>query len=165
MSASSNGVGTILIPVSFGHLALHFDRIRPQKIVIRPEPVAIFEGSSVIPRQCVVLLDELMDYLGSVAPCFQSIPDHRGTPFQERVWAALRAIPPGEVRTYGAIASAIGSGARAVAGACRANPFPLVTPCHRVVGAADLGGYCGSQDEPYLSIKRSLLVLEGWQGF
>jgi len=61
--------------------------------------------------------------------------DIRGTAFQQRVWRALRAIPPGSTATYAEIARAIGtpSSTRAVAGACAANPVAVAIPCHRVV--------------------------------
>jgi methylated-DNA-[protein]-cysteine S-methyltransferase len=67
----------------------------------------------------------------------------RGTPFQRAVWDALVAIPPGETRTYGAIARSLGrpSAARAVGAACGANPIGILVPCHRVVGAD--GGLTG----------------------
>ncbi|MCD8160016.1 MAG: methylated-DNA--[protein]-cysteine S-methyltransferase [Clostridiales bacterium] len=81
-----------------------------------------------------------------------------GTPFQQAVWAALRAIPYGETRTYGQIAAAVGrpKAARAVGGACHANPLLIVTPCHRVVGSggALTGFACG------LAAKEQLLALE-----
>jgi AraC family transcriptional regulator of adaptative response/methylated-DNA-[protein]-cysteine methyltransferase len=70
--------------------------------------------------------------------------DVRGTAFQERVWQALRRIRPGTTATYAGIAAAIGrpSAARAVAGACAANPAAVLIPCHRVVGSGgDLSGY------------------------
>lgn len=70
--------------------------------------------------------------------------DLRGTAFQLRVWKALRDIPRGETRSYGAVASAMGAprGARAVARACATNRLALLVPCHRVVrGGGDLGGY------------------------
>src|SRR5213083_664348 len=70
--------------------------------------------------------------------------DVEATEFQQRVWQALRAIPYGETRSYGAVAEAIGNpgAARAVARACAANPVALVIPCHRVVrGDGDPGGY------------------------
>jgi methylated-DNA-[protein]-cysteine S-methyltransferase len=66
-----------------------------------------------------------------------------GSDFQSRVRAALLAIPPGEVRSYGELARQLGSSARAVGGACRRNPVPILVPCHRVVGAAGPGGYGG----------------------
>jgi AraC family transcriptional regulator, regulatory protein of adaptative response / methylated-DNA-[protein]-cysteine methyltransferase len=70
--------------------------------------------------------------------------DLRGTPFQRRVWEALRAIPVGTTVTYSELANSIGApnAIRAVAGACAANPIALAVPCHRVVGSdGDLTGY------------------------
>lgn len=70
--------------------------------------------------------------------------DIRGTAFQQRVWAALKAIPTGETRSYTQIAQAIGSpsAVRAVAGACAANALAVAIPCHRVVRSdGGLSGY------------------------
>lgn len=70
--------------------------------------------------------------------------DVQGTPFQMRVWQALREIPAGSTATYTEIARRLGSpkSARAVAGACAANPVAVVIPCHRVVRAdGTLSGY------------------------
>lgn len=85
--------------------------------------------------------------------------DLAGTAFQARVWAALRAIPAGETRTYGELAAAVGqpSAVRAVAGACAANPAAVVVPCHRVVPKA--GGVGGYRWGP--SVKQALLDAEG----
>ena len=85
--------------------------------------------------------------------------DLRGTPFQVRVWEALRRIPRGSVRSYAGIAADIGSprAMRAVGAANGANPIAIVVHCHRVVGTGlGLGGYSGG-----LSMKRRLLALEG----
>jgi methylated-DNA-[protein]-cysteine S-methyltransferase len=81
-----------------------------------------------------------------------------GTAFQQRVWHAITQLQSGERITYGAIAARLHSGARAVGGACGANYFPLVIPCHRVVAKANLGGFMG-QDAPglYRDIKLWLL--------
>lgn len=84
--------------------------------------------------------------------------DIRGTAFQTRVWKALQEIPPGETRSYGAIARAIGrpTAARAVAQACGANPVCIAIPCHRVVQEdGGLGGYHWGVDR-----KRALLAAE-----
>ena len=74
-----------------------------------------------------------------------SLPlDLRGTAFQQRVWAALCQIPPGETRTYAEVAAMIGAprAVRAVARSCATNPVSLAVPCHRVVGkSGDLTGY------------------------
>ncbi len=84
----------------------------------------------------------------------------QGTDFQQRVWAALLSIPAGQTRTYGELAAELGSSARAVGGACRANPVPVVVPCHRVVARDGVGGFAGRTDGPELARKRWLLAHE-----
>ncbi len=83
----------------------------------------------------------------------------RVAPFQRAVLIAARAVPAGQVVSYGEIARRIGrpSASRAVGQALGHNPVPIVIPCHRVVtSSGGLGGYSGG-----LSIKRKLLALEG----
>ena len=83
-----------------------------------------------------------------------------GTPFQQRVWQAISAIPCGQVLTYGQLAAQIGSGPRAVANACGANNLPLIVPCHRVVAQNGIGGFMqGNLDG--LKVKKWLLKHEG----
>lgn len=103
---------------------------------------------------------QILSYLQDPARVFYLSLQQRGTPFQQRVWRAIAEIPAGEVRTYGQIAAAIGSGPRAVANACGANNLPLVIPCHRVVGSAGLGGFMQGKANG-LFIKRWLLTHEG----
>ena len=82
-----------------------------------------------------------------------------GTPFQRRVWSALRSIPAGETVSYRTIATRIRApkAVRAVGAANGANPVPIVLPCHRVIGAdGSLTGYGGG-----LPRKRWLLRHEG----
>lgn len=82
-----------------------------------------------------------------------------GTPFQERVWAALRHIPVGQTLSYSQLADAIGQprAVRAVGLANGANPVGIIVPCHRVIGAnGSLTGYGGG-----LERKRWLLAHEG----
>jgi methylated-DNA-[protein]-cysteine S-methyltransferase len=85
-----------------------------------------------------------------------------GTAHQQKVWARIQEIPVGKAKTYGEIASAIKSGPRAVGTACGANPFPLITPCHRVVSAQGIGGFM-KENSPglYRQIKTWLLKHEG----
>lgn len=75
----------------------------------------------------------------------QDIPlDVQGTAFQQRVWEELRRIPPGETRSYGELAAALGKpkASRAVGGANGANAIAVLIPCHRVIAAdGSLGGY------------------------
>jgi methylated-DNA-[protein]-cysteine S-methyltransferase len=82
-----------------------------------------------------------------------------GTVFQKRVWRAMSKIPYGRTKTYGDLAKALSSAARAVGGACGANHIPIIIPCHRVLGAAgNLGGYSGDGG---LDTKLALLRIEG----
>lgn len=83
-----------------------------------------------------------------------------GTAFQQRVWQALQAIPLGTTITYAELAEWVGSGARAVANACGANPIALVIPCHRVVAKNGLGGFMQGRTTDSLAIKRWLLAHE-----
>src|SRR5215510_15046931 len=82
-----------------------------------------------------------------------------GTPFQQRVWEALRRIGVGRTMTYGQIADAIGKpkATRAVGSACGANPIPILIPCHRVLaGDGSVGGFSAG-----LKWKQLLLASEG----
>ena len=81
-----------------------------------------------------------------------------GTPFQQRVWSALRQIPFGETRTYGQLAAHLGNpaGSRAVGRANATNPICLIVPCHRVIGSdGSLTGFAFGE-----VIKRRLLEHE-----
>lgn len=86
-----------------------------------------------------------------------------GTHHRLAVWEAMQRIPAGSTRTYGDMAAELKSSARAVGGACGANPIPLVVPCHRVVAAGGrLGGFMGAREDGFeLSVKRWLLGHEG----
>ena len=83
-----------------------------------------------------------------------------GTDFQKRVWQHLQSIPLGTTQTYGDIAKALNSSARAVGNACRANPYLLVVPCHRVVKSNNIGGFGGKIDGEAIAIKQWLLAHE-----
>ncbi|MFT4036711.1 MAG: bifunctional DNA-binding transcriptional regulator/O6-methylguanine-DNA methyltransferase Ada [Thermomicrobiales bacterium] len=98
-------------------------------------------------------VEQLRRGSGAVAPL-----DVAGTPFQRNVWAALRAIPAGDTRSYGDVAAALGQpgAVRAVASACAANPVAVLIPCHRVVRAdGESGGYRWGAER-----KRALLAAE-----
>jgi methylated-DNA-[protein]-cysteine S-methyltransferase len=85
-------------------------------------------------------------YAGDFAAIDDIETDGGGTPFQSRVWQALRAIPPGETMSYGALAATLGdrNAMRAVGMANGLNPIAVVVPCHRVIGAdGSLIGYGG----------------------
>ena len=111
------------------------------------------------------LVDALDGYFSGEHVRFHDLPDMSGhTDFQERVWRATREIPYGARRTYGDVATAVGrpNAARAVGAALGKNPFVIVVPCHRVVGASGaLTGFAYGGEW-----KAALLALEenGGQG-
>lgn len=86
------------------------------------------------------------------------------TPFQEQVIAACRRIASGNTTTYGMLATSVGSpgAARAVGSVMRTNRFPIVVPCHRVIGSNGIGGFSASDG---VTTKRRLLELERATGF
>ncbi len=105
--------------------------------------------------------EQLGEYFAGARRNFDLPLDPAGTPFQRRVWVEMACIPFGATASYGALARELGSVARAVGGACGANPIPIVIPCHRVVGAdGGLGGFSGGTGP---ATKRALLELEGVQ--
>jgi methylated-DNA-[protein]-cysteine S-methyltransferase len=98
-------------------------------------------------------------FAGDLAALDEAPVELNGTPFQRRVWTALRSIPPGSTLSYSELARRVGalSAVRAVGAANGANPVALVVPCHRVIGAnGTLVGYGGG-----LPRKRWLLAHEG----
>lgn len=109
-------------------------------------------------QQAVV--DEIQAYFARPGHRFQMSLQLEGSPFQQRVWQALRRIPVGDTLTYGALAARLGSSARAVGSACRSNRLPLVIPCHRVVAKAGLGGFMGQTRGSGLALKQWLLAHE-----
>lgn len=86
-----------------------------------------------------------------------------GTPFQARVWQALRETQSGATQQYGELARRLNTAPRAVGQACGANPIPVVIPCHRVVAASGLGGFMRGGGGDPLAIKRWLLQHESGQ--
>ena len=98
---------------------------------------------------------QLADYFEGHLTLFELPLVFAGTPFQQKVWSALRDIPYGETISYGRLADQIGqpTAARAVGLANGKNPIGIIVPCHRVVGSTgDLTGYGGGLDR-----KRQLL--------
>ena len=104
---------------------------------------------------------QLRAYLNDPAFAFGLPLAPAGTPFQRQVWEHISAIPHGHTISYGELAKAIPSGPRAVGGACGANPYPIVVPCHRVVAAGGrIGGFGRQRAGLLLDIKHWLLAHE-----
>jgi methylated-DNA-[protein]-cysteine S-methyltransferase len=110
--------------------------------------------------ECVI--SWLQQYFEHASVDVEVLLQPEGTAFQQRVWQRLSRIPRGQVMRYGELAQELGSSPRAVAGACRSNPIPLLIPCHRVVAVTGLGGYMGEMAGEALAIKQWLLRHEGY---
>lgn len=112
-------------------------------------------------RDPVALAAHLSAFLAGEDVRLDQVPLELGscTPFQRDVVSALRAVPRGEVVTYGELAAIAGypRAGRAVGTVCATNHFMLFVPCHRVVASAGIGGY-GSAG---VGVKLRLLALEG----
>lgn len=118
-----------------------------------------------MPRETPLLAEgrrQLLEYLAGERRVFDLPLAPQGTPFQQRVWAALGDIPYGQTRSYRDIAFLMGCprGFRAVGMACNRNPIPIIIPCHRVIGAGGaLTGYAGGTQ-----LKQALLNMEQKNG-
>jgi AraC family transcriptional regulator of adaptative response/methylated-DNA-[protein]-cysteine methyltransferase len=146
LAASDWGVRWLVFGRDAGALECALDRFRGDAPARRDdEALALFVGA-------------VRRFLDGELTALDLPVDVVGSPFEQRVWAALRDIPAGETRSYGAVARAFVDGATAqeVAAACAANPVALVVPCHRVVRSdGTLGGYRWGAWR-----KRALLAIE-----
>lgn len=109
----------------------------------------------------------LLDWIESPGEKLHVPLDVTGTPFQRRVFEALGMIPPGQTRSYQAIAEQLGmpGGSRAVAGACAANRLALLIPCHRVIRSdGSLGGYRWGMAWKQALLERERAFIEGEAG-
>jgi methylated-DNA-[protein]-cysteine S-methyltransferase len=124
----------------------------------RPGPAALGAPGDPADEPFARAARQLAAYFGGRLTRFELDLEPAGTPFQRRVWQALRGIPYGQTVSYGELAASIGAPAasRAVGLANGKNPLSIVVPCHRVVGSdGSLTGYGGGLDR-----KRFLLDLE-----
>jgi methylated-DNA-[protein]-cysteine S-methyltransferase len=150
-------IGRVVIAARDGRLcALEFGRAR----VLRAVAARYGRARVLRARDPFGFSARIRAYLAGDLTAVDRIPvETGGTRFQQRVWQALRRIPPGRTRSYGALARALGrrAAARAVGAANGRNPVSIVVPCHRLVGGdASLTGYGGG-----LWRKRWLLRHEG----
>lgn len=120
-----------------------------------------------VPDRVRAAIDGIVAVMGgaSLDLRFVDLDEHGIDAFRRAVYAATRAIPPGSTVTYGEIAREIDrpDGARDVGAALASNPFPIVVPCHRVVGAN--GKLTGFSAPGGLATKRRMLELEGTPGY
>lgn len=148
-----------IVSTPFGAIGIKMHQSELRHIDLLPEGVVseVAEGSPV-----GRVTEEINGYFRDPESRFSTPLKLQGTDFQRRVWNRLQNIPMGSTLTYGQLADELDTSPRAVGNACRANPCPVVVPCHRVVGKTDLGGFAGQQGGKLLQIKRWLLRHEGW---
>ncbi len=143
----------------FGKVGVRTDANALCEIVFLPITVQEIPPNNALARRVVRQIER---YLKQPSAVFELPLAQVGSVFQRRVWQAISAIAPGTVMTYGQVARAIGSAPRAVGQACGSNYFPLVIPCHRVVGSAGIGGFAHHGGDSYFrTVKRWLLAHEG----
>jgi len=144
-------VGTLLLTGGEERLAAIYFQSGPHPTALRADWI-----ESERPFQNVVR--QLREYFAGRRRHFEVPLEVTGTPFQRAVWHELTQIPYGALTSYGEIARRTGHplASRAVGRANGANPWPIVVPCHRVIGAnRSLTGFGGG-----LAIKQRLLLLE-----
>jgi AraC family transcriptional regulator, regulatory protein of adaptative response / methylated-DNA-[protein]-cysteine methyltransferase len=144
VAATDRGVRSVAIGISPARFARELRARHPGDWVVRDQEAV---------EPLALRVAELVEGRGGELPL-----DVHGTDFQRRVWDALRAIPRGQTRSYGALAAELGrpGAARAVGHACATNPVAIVVPCHRAVGASGaLTGFAWGVER-----KRALLELE-----
>ena len=144
----------IRIPLSIGILAVYqSDNVltRTEWCIQNAESLSLFDD-----RKCI----QIQQYLNNPTHPLKVDLQKKGTGFRNQVWAEICRIPVGQVLSYSDLAIIVGSGARAVANACRDNPFPGIIPCHRVVAVTGLGGYMGETSGKFMEIKKKLLNME-----
>lgn len=146
-----------IIACPFGYIGLWFDgqAVSAIRLLTGKHRARVPNESHV--REAVA---QIKAYLARPGHRFQLPIVESGTPFQKKVWRALRRIPPGRPVYYRDLAKKLGTSPRAIGGACRANPVPVITPCHRVVGMKNAGGFMGKTSGAPVRMKHWLLQHE-----
>lgn len=149
-----------VIAAPFGSLALEAKKGFLLGIALKAETGDLIEPSTPLLQESA---RQFNAYFSDPKMRFSLPLPSLGTAYQQCVWRAMETIPAGSAKSYSSIAADLHSSPRAVAGACRANHFPIIIPCHRVVAVHGLGGYCGTITGPFIDIKRWLLRHEGYE--
>jgi methylated-DNA-[protein]-cysteine S-methyltransferase len=148
-----------LVDTPIGRLRLVSDGTHLQRIEFEGQYDTAKPVSEALDPVLSACASQLREYFAGERDRFDLPLAADGTAFQHRVWAALAAIPYGQLRSYRDIAEAIDkpTAVRAVGAANGRNPLPIVVPCHRVIGSdGSLTGFAGG-----LEAKTRLLQLEG----
>lgn len=121
--------------------------VGPMSVVVQDGVIVRLEWSVVEGESDPVSTEaiwQLAQYFAGERQIFDLPLGPKVSDFQKNFGAALCAIPFGDTRTYGDLAREMGVPAQAIGQACGANPIPIIIPCHRVLGATNLGGFSGA---------------------
>jgi len=146
-----------VIDAPFGAVGVAVDAGSIRSIAFLPPSAPRRTSTNELAQRAV---EQLLRYFDDPGSAFDLPLAPTGTEFQRAVWGRISAIPLGCTRSYGEIATELGAPARAVGQACGDNRYPLVIPCHRVVGAAGIGGFAHSNSGYLLQVKQWLLAHE-----
>lgn len=142
------------IPIGFACLRVY----HIEDMIIKSEWYLDRTSSDDIEKNQLYL--RLENYLNNPAGDLMVKLQEQGTEFRKKVWTEICKIPVGQVQSYSELANRLDSGARAIANACRDNPYPGIIPCHRVIAVNGPGGFMGETSGPFIQIKKKLLALE-----
>jgi len=160
---SGSALFSAIVAVPFGHVGIRTEAGLVIELVYLPPH---FDEKPAQDAVAELAAEQVARYCRDADFAFDLPLAPLGSAYQNKVWAAIRAIPRGSVVTYGELARHLGSAPRAIGQACGNNFFPLVIPCHRVTAAGGLGGFAHSADHHgfLLGVKRWLLAHEGAGG-
>jgi methylated-DNA-[protein]-cysteine S-methyltransferase len=153
-----NATYSSLFASPIGQLLLTSDGTSLTGLCMEAETVRSNQADKCADEVFTPVREQLEAYFAGERTDFDVALAPEGTPFQKRVWQALRDVPYGETISYSELARRVGKpgAARAVGAALGRNPIPIIVPCHRVIGAdGSLTGFGGG-----LERKRKLLELE-----
>ncbi len=140
MNKETDALFSAIVTAPFGGVGIRVDDGQLKELAYLPRSYEARTARDPVSKEVAA---QLRAYLKD--PDFEFTLDlpEVGTVHQRKVWKVIRAIPRGEVLTYGQVAKLIRSAPRAVGQACGANWFPVAIPCHRVTAAGGIGGFGG----------------------
>jgi methylated-DNA-[protein]-cysteine S-methyltransferase len=156
MAGQEQGYDAV-VDAPFGRLGIRTDAHAVLAIDLVPDTMESRKPGNALARE---VQRQLRAYFRDSSFRFRLPLQAAATPFQGRVRSALRRLRPGHEVSYGQLARKLATSPRSIGAACRANPVPIVIPCHRVVGQNGDGGYMGSTGGRALRMKRWLLLHE-----
>ena len=145
---------SFVMPVPFGNVGVFVAGEFIHEIVFLPPPHPPISPRDPLGEKAA---RQIQRYIDDPDSPFSLPLALRGSAFRRRIWTAIAGIPRGQTRTYGELARAAQSAARAVGQACGDNPFPLAIPCHRIVAASGTGGFAHGRGGYLLDAKHWLL--------